>query len=103
MSRVVHVDIHGQRYAVRSDLDAQYIGELAAFLDEKMRAAACELASADPLRIAVIAALNISDELHRARAEASGAEHRAHARALEIERIVDAVLDDARVRIAVND
>ena len=28
-SRVVHVDIHGQRYAVRSDLDPQYIAELA--------------------------------------------------------------------------
>jgi cell division protein ZapA len=103
MSQVVHVDIHGQRYAVRSDLDPQYIGELATFLDEKMRAAACELASADPLRIAVIAALNISDELHRARMDASGAEGRARARTIEIERIVDAVLDDARARLALNE
>ena len=70
--RVIHVDIHGQRYAVRSDLDPQYIGELAEFLDAKMRAAASELASADPLRIAVIAALNISDELFRARADSAG-------------------------------
>ena len=98
MSQVVHVEIHGQRYAVRSEFDPQYIGELAAFLDEKMRAAACELASADPLRIAVIAALNISDELHRTRAEASGAEGHTRARTLEIERIVDAVLDGARAR-----
>ena len=35
--RVVHVDIHGQQYAIRSELDPQYIGELAAYLDEKMR------------------------------------------------------------------
>ena len=27
--RVVHVDIQGQKYAVRSDLDPQYIAELA--------------------------------------------------------------------------
>ena len=53
MAKVVQVDIHGQRYQVRSDLDPQYICELAAYLDEKMRAAACEVASADPLRIAV--------------------------------------------------
>jgi cell division protein ZapA (FtsZ GTPase activity inhibitor) len=46
MSKVVHVEIHGQRYAVRSDLDAQYIAELAGYLDEKMRSAARELASA---------------------------------------------------------
>jgi riboflavin synthase len=68
-SRVVHVEIHGQRYAIRSKLDPQYIGELSAYLDEKMRAAARELASTDPLRIAVIAALNISDEVFKARAD----------------------------------
>jgi cell division protein ZapA len=99
MAQVVHVDIHGQTYAVRSDLDPQYIGELAAALDEKMRAAACELASADPLRIAVLAALNIYDELQRTRAAASGAEVRARDRAIEIERIVDAVLDGAKERV----
>ena len=32
-TRVVHIDIHGQRYAVRSDLDPAYISELAAYLD----------------------------------------------------------------------
>jgi cell division protein ZapA len=103
MSRVVHVEIHGQRYAVRSDLDAQYIAELAGFLDDKMRSAARELASADALRIAVIAALNITDELYRTRADSRGTEGRLNARAEAIERLVDAVLDDARVRLAVNE
>jgi cell division protein ZapA len=98
-ARVIHVDIHGQRYAVRSELEPQYIGELAAFLDEKMRSAACELSSADPLRIAVIAALNISDELFRARADSVGAEGRVRARAAELERLVDAVLDDVKTRV----
>lgn len=100
-SRVVSVDIHGQRYAVRSELDPQHIGELAGYLDEKMRLAARELASADPLRIAVIAALNICDELYRARAQADGIEQRLLARAGEIERLVDAVLTDAKAK-AVN-
>ena len=103
MAKVVQVDIHGQRYGVRSDLDPQYISELANFLDERMRSAAKELASADPLRIAVIAALNISDELHRLRAESRGTEGRLYERAAEIERIVDAVLEDARARIVVNE
>jgi cell division protein ZapA (FtsZ GTPase activity inhibitor) len=102
MPTVVHVDILGQRYAVRSELDPQYISELAGYLDEKMRAAAREVASADPLRISVIAALNICDELQRLRTDALGAEGRVRARALEIERLVDAVLDEARVR-AVNE
>lgn len=99
MSKVVQVDIHGQRYAVRSDLDPQYINELALFLDDKMQSASRELSSADPLRIAVIAALNIVDELHRARADSAGSEQRLHLRAQEIERLVDAVLEDVRVRV----
>jgi cell division protein ZapA len=101
-TRVMHVDIYGQRYAIRSALDPQYIGELAADLDEKMRLAARELASNDPLRVAVVAALNLVDELHRAQADASGAQGALLERAADIERLVDAVLDGARVK-AVNE
>jgi cell division protein ZapA len=86
------VQIHGQRYAVRSELEPQYVGELASYVDEKMRQAARELASADPLRVAVVAALNIADDLYNARAESSGTEGRLLARAADIERLVDAVL-----------
>lgn len=99
MATLVQVDIHGHRYSVRSELDPKYVHELAHFLDDKMRAAARELASADPLRIAVIAALNLADELYRARADQKGTEQRLHVRALEIERLVDAVLDDARMKV----
>ena len=100
-SRVVHVDIHGQRYAVRSDLEPKYIGELAAYLDERMRMAAQELTTADPLRVAVIAALNLVDELFHARANTTVAAGEWSSRAAVIEQLVDAVLTDARTR-AVN-
>ena len=100
MAQVVHVQIHGQQYAIRSDLDPQYIGELAAFLDERMRLAAQELGTVDPLKVSVVAAMNIVDDLFRARADATGAEGRVLARTIEIERLVDAVLTDARQRVA---
>jgi len=102
MPTIVQVDIHGHRYSVRSELDPKYIHELAHFLDEKMRAASLELASADPLRIAVIAGLNLADELHRARADQKGTEQRIHVRAQAIEQLIDAVLDGARMK-AVNE
>ena len=93
-ARVVNVEIHGQRYAVRSELEPQYVGELASYVDDKMRQAARELASADPLRVAVVAALNIADDLYNARAESSGNEGRLLARAADLERLVDAVLTE---------
>ena len=39
MSGVVTVEIGGQRYPIRSGLDPTYVGELAAYVDQKMRAA----------------------------------------------------------------
>jgi len=101
-SRVIQVDIHGQRYAIRTDLDPQYVGELATYLDGKMQAAARETASSDPLRIAVVAALNLSDELFRSRQDSVGLEDRLLTRTMDIERLVDAVLDEARAKV-VND
>ena len=65
--RVVHVDIHGQRYAIKSELDAKYVNDIAAFVDQRMERVGRELSTADSVRLAVMAALNITDELFRAR------------------------------------
>jgi cell division protein ZapA len=96
--QTIHVEIHGQRYALRTELDPQYISEVAAYLDEKMRLAARELTTSDPLRVAVVAALNLADELFRARSSAvttTTSEGRLLARAADIERLVDKVLKEA--------
>ena len=65
-SRIVTVEIHGQRYPIRSSLDPAYVAELAAYVDEKMRLALRESPSGDTLKVAVLAALNIADEYFRA-------------------------------------
>jgi cell division protein ZapA len=93
--RVVHVDVLGQKYAVRSELEPAYIAELANYVDQKMQLAASELSTADSLRVAVIAALNVADELFRARAAGEGLEKRVLDRASEIERLVDQALGKA--------
>ena len=92
-TRVVHVDIHGQRYAIRSALDPKYVADIAAYVDSRMGLAGREISSTDVTRIAVIAALNIADDLFRARSETS--DGRVQARAVEIERMIDAALDPA--------
>jgi cell division protein ZapA len=66
-SHVVSVEILGLRYPIRSTLDASYVSELAAYVDAKMQAAAEETEAADSVKIAVVAALNIADELFRVR------------------------------------
>ena len=95
-SQVVHVEIHGQPYAVRSDLDPAYVGQLAAYLDQKMRLAEQETQNADLVRVAVIAALNIADELFRTLADNQGLEGRMIARTAKIEQLIDAALAGAQ-------
>src|SRR6185436_270360 len=64
---VIGVEIHGQRYPIRSALDPEYVGRLALYVDQKIRAAAETTPNGDSLRLAVLAALNIADELFRCR------------------------------------
>jgi cell division protein ZapA len=63
----VMVEIYDQIYQLRGT-DHEYIERLAQTVDEKMRAVAAHGATVDSLRVAVLAALNISDELERLRA-----------------------------------
>ena len=93
-TRVVTVDIGGQRYPIRSALEPTYVAELAAYVDEKMRLAARETTTGDTLKVAVLAALNIADELFRARADGAVNPHWQR-KAEELERLVDGILGAA--------
>ena len=90
--RVIPVEIHGQRYPIRSSLDPEYVARLATYVDEKMRAAADTSPSGDSMRLAVIAALNVADELFRCRDASRARSGELAERAQELERLVDRVL-----------
>jgi cell division protein ZapA len=94
-SRVVTVDINGQRYPIRSHLDAAYIAELAAYVEQKMALAQRECPQGDSLKIAVLAALNIADECFRARDEDASCRATVVQRARDLERMLDLALATA--------
>jgi cell division protein ZapA len=56
------VDIYDQIYHLRGP-DPKYLEQLSALVDAKMRAVAKQGTTVDSLRVAVLAALNIADEL----------------------------------------
>ncbi len=56
------VDIYDQMYHLRGP-DPEYLQQLSALVDAKMRAVAQHGTTVDSLRVAVLAALNIADEL----------------------------------------
>ncbi len=74
MNAPVKVQIFGQTYSIRGELDEEYVQELAAYVDEKMRTLAEATATVDTQKAAVLAALAIADELHGSRKERGGRE-----------------------------
>ena len=90
--RVVRVDIHGQQYPIRSRLDARYVADLARYIDQKMQAAAEVAPTGDSLRLAVLAAINVADELFRCRQAQQTENGQLTERAQELERLIDQAL-----------
>ena len=64
----VKVEIYDQSYNVSASENEEYLRELAAYVDEQMRNVAQATRTVDSLKVAVLAALNIADELFAARA-----------------------------------
>ena len=62
--QAITVEIYDQTYRLRGT-NRGYVEKLAATVDAKMRAVAAHGRTVDSLRVAVLAALNIADELAR--------------------------------------
>ncbi|HEV2706116.1 MAG TPA: cell division protein ZapA [Pyrinomonadaceae bacterium] len=63
----IRVSIFNQIYSLRSHSDPEHVLRIARLVDERMRLVASHAPSHDVLKIAVLAALNIADELERLR------------------------------------
>ena len=63
------VTIFGRTYYLRGEGDAAYLAELAVVVDARMREVADATGTADSLKVAILAALNIADDSVRARRE----------------------------------
>lgn len=57
------IDIYDQSYNVNAAENEEYVKELAAYVDAKMREVAEATRTVDSLKVAVLAAVNIADEM----------------------------------------
>ena len=69
MKSLVEVEIFGQTFTVNSEEQAQYVKELADYVDQRMRQIAGSTKTVVPLRVAIMAALSIADEWYKANQE----------------------------------
>ena len=64
--QTVTVDIYGEQYAVKTDDEVEYVRQVAQYVDRKMKEIADTGKVVTTSKIAILAALNIADELLKA-------------------------------------
>ena len=89
----VTVKIYDQTYHL-SGQDPAHIERLAALVDERMRAVAAAGRTVDSLRVAVLAALNLADELIQTLDAGSADPREGGARAASLRGLLDEVLEE---------
>jgi cell division protein ZapA len=67
--KVLKVNIYGTEYPIKGEVDVDYIRQIAEYVDGKMREVDQTTAAKSSLKVAILAALNIADELFREREE----------------------------------
>lgn len=69
----VRVVIFGNEYSIRGEADGDYIRELARYVDAKMQEIARGTGMILPLKVSILAAINLADEVFRLRAAKAAA------------------------------
>jgi cell division protein ZapA len=95
--RVVQIEVHGQKYPIRTELDARYVEELAGFVEARMAMAAKASPSSDAVGLAILAALNIADEYFRSRSSHTSNSSTLAERTAALERMLDEALNLTRM------
>jgi len=88
----IRVEIYNQTYNIRSDGDSDYISELADFVDSRMREISSGTLTVDSLKVAILAALYIADELHRLKDIHEQADSQLASRSSECAEMLDRLL-----------
>jgi cell division protein ZapA len=89
----ITVEIYDQIYHLAGQ-DAAHIRDLAARVDAKMRAVAAHGRTVDSLRVAVLAALNLADELSEAARNGGVGVQSGRERAANLRVLLDEVLNE---------
>jgi cell division protein ZapA len=92
MMNAIEVDIYGQRLALQGDADQQYVHELAQYVEGQMNSIARNLTTSTPTKVAILAAINIADQLFKQ-------ESRRQAGEAEVERRADGLLQSIDAQI----
>jgi len=88
----IRVEIYNQTYNIRSDGDSEYVSKLAEYVDSQMREISSCTLTVDSLKVAILAALHVADELHRLKRHYESTDAQLASRSTECSEMLDRVL-----------
>jgi cell division protein ZapA len=94
----VQVTIFGHSYSVKGQDDKEYVLEVAAYVDRKMREITGRLPVAPLSKVAILASLNIADELFKERARQQAQSRELDHQAARLNAVLDDLLQDSPSR-----
>ena len=95
---VVQVQIFGHSYTIRGEADEEYILGVAAYVDRKMREITEKLPVASLSKVAILASLNIADELMKERAQREAQQQALGSRAARLNAVLNDLLEESPSR-----
>lgn len=88
MTKTIEVEVFGHRFSLQGEGDEAYFHELAEYVDTQMRTLAKQTKTSTPTKLAILAAINVTDELFRKQRNRESGETEMERRAqLLVERI----------------
>ena len=88
-SNVVMIKIYDREYALRTDGDPALLRKLCVSLDQRMKAVADSSGTVDTLKVAILTALSLADELRRTQNELKEMDESVSRRSLECVTLLD--------------
>lgn len=93
MTKTIEVEVYGQRFSLQGEADEKYFHELAQFVDEQMRMLSQKMTTGTPTKLAILAAINIADQLFRQKRQRRSSEEDVERKAQEILESIERQLD----------
>ncbi len=72
MTKTIEVEVFGHRFSLQGEGDEAYFHELAEYVDAQMRTLAKQTRTSTPTKIAILTAINVTDQLFRQQRKDSG-------------------------------
>ncbi len=85
----IEVEICGERYIIKSDLDTQEMLRIARYVDEKMKEVKRNTPIISSSKLAILAALNITEELFQLQLQKEEMENAVEQRSFKLIKLLD--------------